>query len=92
MALCNGDDIDSRAQRRCRCGGVQYDWGAGPCVPAVCRYSPAGKAWVMNWYCVGEGGCGRMSVEHMTYSRLSRLRQKSRGAGQLRGAQQGEPT
>ena len=70
----NGDPLDDRAERRCRCGGVQYDWGAGP----------GSHGWAMNWFCVGRGGCGRMSVEHMSYERLLRLRQKTKGAGRRR--------
>ncbi len=84
--LRNGDDIDGRAQRKCRCGGVQYDWGAGPCMGDLCRRGGKGKPWVLNWYCVGRGGCGLMSIEHMTYARLSRLRQKTHGAGQRKVA------
>jgi hypothetical protein len=77
----NGDPLDDRAERKCRCGGVQYDWGAGPC---FCSHRRG--MWVMNWYCVGRGGCGRMSIEHMNCERLYRLRQKTHGAGRRRPA------
>jgi hypothetical protein len=80
----NGEPLDNRAERKCRCGGVQYDWGCGPCTLHLHDADRHPNGWVMNWYCVGRGGCGLMSVEHLSHERLGRLRQKTHGVGRRR--------
>ena len=55
---------NTRAHRRCKCGGWRWDWGCGW----------TGYCWVINWYC---DRCTRIYVEYVDDDRLAQIRQTS---------------